>query len=147
MPAFTPGCPAGLGACVSLAAPSPGPLPALGWPPPHSQAPSALACAALLGDPGPSLANVVLVAMSVNRETLTGKGHASFRHEFRDGPGKTQICSLAGWTPVLVIRNPSCTLCLPDLRCPPQGTRKCHILSTSSLLELSTITCILYVLM
>ena len=50
--------------------------------PPQSQVPSALGCTAILWAPGRSLAKIALVSMSVDCETLKGKGHASFRHEF-----------------------------------------------------------------
>ena len=88
LPALTPGSPL-TGSSI------PEPLPALWCLPPHSQAPSALAYTAILWAPGPRLAKIVLV--SVDCETLKGKGHASFRHEFWDGPGKTQMCSAADY--------------------------------------------------
>lgn len=75
LPAFTPGGPL-TGCSISEA------LPALWRLPPQSRAPSALACTAILWAPGRSLAKIVLVSMSVDCETLKGKGHASFRHEF-----------------------------------------------------------------
>lgn len=37
---------------------------------------------ALLWNPGPSMANIVLVYMFPNHETLKGKGYVSFRHTF-----------------------------------------------------------------
>lgn len=70
------------------------------------------------------MANIVLVYMYLNYETLEGKGHTLFKHVLQDVPCKTQICSLADWTHVLVMWSQSWTLCLPDLRYPslPQGS-------------------------
>lgn len=118
----THACPAGLSVHISWAAPSCELLPALWCLPPRAQAPSARPVQPCCGAQAPDWQTV---PASPNSEALRGPGHALFRHAFQDGPGKTQICVLAGWTHVLATWSQSWTLCLPDQRHPPRGT---HVL-------------------
>lgn len=64
------------------------------------------------------MAKIILVYMSLNYETFEVKEHIFVQAHLPDVSGKTPICSLAGWTHVLVMWNQSWALYLRDVRYP-----------------------------